>query len=59
MQIINTREIAMLTTLKMTVVAVLLVVSASTALAQRTPIDSQSLTVPLDYGPFERMSRPE
>ncbi|MET0538877.1 MAG: hypothetical protein ABWZ64_13180 [Xanthobacteraceae bacterium] len=49
----------MLTTLKMTVVAVLLVVSASTALAQRTPIDSQSLTVPLDYGPFERMSRPE
>jgi len=59
MQIIHTREIAMLTTFKMAVVAVLLVASASTALAQRTPIDSQSLTVPLDYGPFERMSRPE
>jgi len=49
----------MLTTFKMAVVAVLLVASASTAFAQRTPIDSQSLTVPLDYGPFERMSRPE
>jgi hypothetical protein len=30
--------------------------SASTALAQRTPIDSQSLTVPLDYGPIENVS---
>jgi hypothetical protein len=43
----------MLTTLKMAVVAALLIASASTALAQKTPIESQSLTVPLDYGPFE------
>jgi hypothetical protein len=48
----------MLTTLKMATVAFLLIVSASTALAQRTPIDSQSPTVPvpLDYGPLENMS---
>ena len=46
----------MLTTLKMATVAFLLIVSASTALAQRTPIDSQSLTAPLDYGPVENMS---
>lgn len=49
----------MLTTFKMAVVAVLLVVSGSTALAQRMPIDSQSLTVPLDYGPYQNMSRAE
>jgi hypothetical protein len=43
----------MLTTLKMATVALLLIVSASTAVAQRAPIDSQSPTVPvpLDYGP--------
>jgi hypothetical protein len=50
-------EMAMLTSLKMAVVAVLLVVSGSTALAQRMPIDSQSPTLPLDYGPYENMSR--
>ena len=43
----------MLTPLKMAIVTVFLIVSASTALAQKTPIESQSLTVPLDYGPFE------
>ena len=41
----------MLTTLKMVTVAAVLIVLASTALAQRTPIDSQSLTVPLNYSP--------
>ena len=48
----------MLRTLKMAIVSALLIVSASTALAQRTPIDSQSPTVPvpLDYGPLENMS---
>jgi hypothetical protein len=58
MQIIHTRETAMLRTLKMAIVTALLIVSASTALAQRTPIDSESLTVPapLDYGPPENMS---
>jgi hypothetical protein len=58
MQIIHTRETAMLRTLEMAIVTALLIVSASTALAQRTPIDSESLTVPapLDYGPPENMS---
>jgi hypothetical protein len=37
----------MLRTLKMAIVTALLIVSASTALAQRTPIDSQSPTAPL------------
>jgi hypothetical protein len=46
----------MLTTLKMATVAVLLIVSASTALAQRTPIDSPSWKVPMEYGPAEGMS---
>jgi hypothetical protein len=50
----------MLTTLnyKVATIAFLLIVSASTALAQRTPIDSQSPTVPmpLDYGPPDNMS---
>jgi hypothetical protein len=46
----------MLSILKMAIVSALLIVSASTALAQRTPIDSQSLTVPLDYGPVENVS---
>jgi hypothetical protein len=41
----------MLTTLKMVTVAVVLIALASTALAQRTPIDSQSLTLPLNYSP--------
>ena len=45
----------MLSILKMAIVSALLIVSASTVLAQRTPIDSQSLTVPLDYGPAESM----
>jgi hypothetical protein len=54
----NAGEMPMLTTLKMATVAFILIVSASTAVAQRTPIDSQSLTVPapLDYGPPENMS---
>jgi hypothetical protein len=48
----------MLTTLKMATIAFILIVSASTALAQRTPIDSQSPTVPVpvDHGPSENMS---
>ena len=46
----------MLTPLKMAIVTVFLIVSASTALAQRTPIDSQSLTAPLDYGPVKNLS---
>jgi hypothetical protein len=46
----------MLRTLKMAIVSALLIVSASTALAQRTPIDSQSLTAPLDYGPVKNLS---
>jgi hypothetical protein len=46
----------MLRTLKMAIVSALLIVSASTALAQRTPIDSQSLTAPVDYGPVENLS---
>ena len=46
----------MLSILKMAIVSALLIVSASTALAQRIPIDSQSLTVPLDYGPVENVS---
>jgi hypothetical protein len=37
----------MLRTLKMAIVSALLIVSATTALAQRTPIDSQSPTAPL------------
>jgi hypothetical protein len=49
-------DFSVLSVLKMAIVSALLIVSASTALAQRTPIDSQSLTVPLDYGPVENMS---
>ena len=47
----------MLNALKMAIVSALLIVSASTALAQRTPIDSQSLTAPLDYGPVREHER--
>jgi hypothetical protein len=49
----------MLSILKMAIVSALLIVSASTVLAQRIPIDSQSLTVPLDYGPAESVSEAE
>jgi hypothetical protein len=49
----------MLTTFKMAVAAVLLIASASTALAQRMPIDSQSPTVPMEYVPSDNMSRAE
>jgi hypothetical protein len=47
---------AMLTPLKMAIVTVFLIVSASTALAQTTPIDNQNL---LEYGPSESMSEAE
>ena len=44
----------MLTPLKMAIVTVFLIVSASTALAQTIPIDNQNL---LEYGPSEKHER--
>lgn len=54
------QEMMMSKKLKVLVVATLLVASASTAFAQRTPGQSTpSANTSQDTGPFENMSRPE
>jgi hypothetical protein len=53
---------AMLTPLKMTIVTVFVIVSASTALAQTIPIDNQNLLdwlQALEYCPSESVSEAE